>query len=84
MATALTQAAVHEPAPVAQQDGMVAQMEATQALHWLLSWLPVWQTLCAHDWPLTLQDVPSQYIGARSRQTSVQPVVQHCGLTAQI
>jgi hypothetical protein len=82
-ATALTQAAVHELAPAAQHEGMVAQMLATQALHAVFRFAPVVQTLCRHCWLFTLQDVPLQYVGTRSRQTSVQPVVQHCGLTAQ-
>jgi hypothetical protein len=85
VATALTQAAVQEPAPVVQHEGIVEQIELTQALHVELRLAPVWQTLWGHPAPPgALHEVPSQYIGARSRQTSVHPVVQHCGLTAQI
>lgn len=66
-----------------QHEGREAQIDATHALHCVLSCAPVVHTLCAHCCMLTLHDVPLQYVGTRSRQTSVQPVVQQDGLTAQ-
>jgi hypothetical protein len=83
VATSATQAAVQEAAPLTQHEGREAQIAATQALHCVLSCAPVVHTLCAQVCMLTLHDVPLQYVGTRSRQTSLQPVVQQEGLTAQ-
>jgi hypothetical protein len=82
VATRLTQACVQLPLAALQQEGMALQMDVTQLLQPVTSGVPVTQTLCGQV-PQYNCPAPPQYVGTRSTQASVQPVVQQAGLAAQ-
>lgn len=82
VATRLTQAWVHVPL-TPQHDGIALQMDVTQLLQPVVSPAPVTHTLWGQV-PQYNCAAPPQYVGMRSTQASVQPVVQQAGLAAQI
>ena len=84
VATRFTHDDVQEPL---QHEGIALQTAVVQELQVAESLSPAVQTLCGQPPPLPQERVaptPAQCSGTRSRHTSVQPVVQQAGFSAQM